>query len=58
MSGNCFPKYANCAAANMDPSAFSEAYFEVNHIKGERLFDFLTRSRTKLIFRTIAVFSV
>jgi len=35
MSGNCFPKYANCAAANMDPASFSEAYFEVNYIKGE-----------------------
>ncbi|CEQ39518.1 SPOSA6832_01060, partial [Sporobolomyces salmonicolor] len=34
LSGACYPKYANCAAANMDPAAFAQAYFEVNYIKG------------------------
>ncbi|GAA5968833.1 hypothetical protein JCM21900_001792 [Sporobolomyces salmonicolor] len=33
LSGACYPKYANCAAANMDPAAFAQAYFEVNYIK-------------------------
>ncbi|GAA5858209.1 hypothetical protein JCM1840_001088 [Sporobolomyces johnsonii] len=33
LSGACYPKYANCTAANMDPAAFAQAYFEVNYIK-------------------------
>ncbi|GAA5894169.1 uncharacterized protein JCM6883_003740 [Sporobolomyces salmoneus] len=33
-SGNCYPKYPTCAHANADPANFSEAYFEVNYIKG------------------------
>lgn len=36
-SGSCYPKYATCAHANADPAALSEAYFEINYIKGERL---------------------
>ncbi|GAA5983395.1 hypothetical protein JCM10908_000272 [Rhodotorula pacifica] len=32
LSGACYPKYANCAAAMQDPAAFAEAYFEVNYI--------------------------
>ncbi|PRQ71491.1 Concanavalin A-like lectin/glucanase domain-containing protein [Rhodotorula toruloides] len=33
LSGACYPKYASCAAANADPDAFKEAYFEVNYVK-------------------------
>ncbi|GAA5898049.1 hypothetical protein JCM6882_003315 [Rhodosporidiobolus microsporus] len=32
-SGSCYPRYATCADAAMDPAAFSEAYFDVNYIK-------------------------
>ncbi|TNY24628.1 concanavalin A-like lectin/glucanase domain-containing protein [Rhodotorula diobovata] len=28
-----YPKYATCAAANADPAAFKEAYFEINYLK-------------------------
>jgi hypothetical protein len=34
-TGSCYPKYATCAHANADPAALSEAYFEVNYIKGK-----------------------
>lgn len=34
LSGACYPKYATCGAAVQDPAAFTEAYFEVNYIRG------------------------
>ncbi|GAA5975979.1 hypothetical protein JCM11641_002856 [Rhodosporidiobolus odoratus] len=33
----CYPKYKNCGAAVQDPAAFSEAYFEINAIKGKTI---------------------
>ncbi|BGP40272.1 hypothetical protein JCM10450v2_004252 [Rhodotorula kratochvilovae] len=33
LSGPVYPKYKTCAAANADPAAFPEAYFEVNYLK-------------------------
>ncbi|GAA5820124.1 hypothetical protein JCM11251_005492 [Rhodosporidiobolus azoricus] len=32
-SGSCYPRYATCTDAAMDPAAFSEAYFDVRYIK-------------------------
>ncbi|GAA5873992.1 hypothetical protein JCM8547_001595 [Rhodosporidiobolus lusitaniae] len=36
----CYPKYANCAAAVQDPTAFAEAYFEINYVKVRYLFSY------------------
>ncbi|GAA6057739.1 hypothetical protein JCM3770_001715 [Rhodotorula araucariae] len=33
VSGAVYPKYKTCAAANADPAAFVEAYFEINYLK-------------------------
>ncbi|GAA5983624.1 hypothetical protein JCM11641_007303 [Rhodosporidiobolus odoratus] len=32
-SGSCGKTYSNCLAAVQDPSAFDEAYFEINYVK-------------------------